>query len=109
MYQTRQSIPLHRRLLASISSYGATYKSVSLKTRIWSALTLRNIIILFWIYIFYWGERKVFRDAMHDCQWDKWEQWVCGLGLCPLNIHGGDVEKLNWRYSRKMPSHIAWL
>ncbi|WEW60009.1 hypothetical protein PRK78_005491 [Emydomyces testavorans] len=37
--------------------------------------SLRNALIGLWIVTMWWGERKVFRDAVEECGWEKWESW----------------------------------
>lgn len=34
-------------------------------------------LIVIWFVVLYWGEVKVFNDAVDDCSWENWEQWVC--------------------------------
>ena len=75
----RTTTPIHRRLrplLARISPFAGSKHHVPIKRRIWRALTLRNVLILSWMVLLYWGERTVFRSSVQDCQWDSWENWV---------------------------------
>lgn len=88
-------MPLHRRILAS------ALQTAPSTQRIWNALTLRNLIVLVWAYVLYWGERKVYRDSLEECQWDKWEQWVRAnqsITIMPISELGGGQSGvlLNW-------------
>ncbi|EAS28836.3 manganese ion homeostasis [Coccidioides immitis RS] len=37
--------------------------------------SVRNALIALWILTLWWGERKVFRDAVGKCEWTNWEKW----------------------------------
>ncbi|KAG5288625.1 cell division control protein [Histoplasma capsulatum G186AR] len=37
--------------------------------------SLQNILILLWAVTLWWGERRVFRDSVRECEWAAWEQW----------------------------------
>ncbi|OJD14821.1 hypothetical protein AJ78_04877 [Emergomyces pasteurianus Ep9510] len=37
--------------------------------------SLQNILILLWVVTLWWGERKVFRDSVRECEWAGWERW----------------------------------
>ena len=37
---------------------------------------LPTLFVLVWLFVLYWGERKLFNDSIDACQWDKWENWV---------------------------------
>ncbi|EEP82837.1 conserved hypothetical protein [Uncinocarpus reesii 1704] len=38
-------------------------------------VSLQNVLIGLWIMTLWWGERKVFRDAVEECAWSEWEKW----------------------------------
>src|SRR5215471_4508937 len=68
------------------------------------ALSLRSVLILLWVFTLWWGERRVFRDSVDGCRWEKWERWVCDI-LSPcvpfperksLYLHGGEKQN-KWR------------
>ena len=43
--------------------------------------TLVNALVLLWWVVLYWGERGIFNSAVDSCSWDRWENWVCHIGL----------------------------
>ncbi|KAL7268138.1 hypothetical protein RUND412_009250 [Rhizina undulata] len=38
-------------------------------------VNVTNFVRVLWIMLVYWGERKIFEDAMEACQWENWERW----------------------------------
>lgn len=52
--------------------------------------SLQNILILLWVVTLWWGERKVFRDSVRECEWAGWERWVCLWFLLTL------IVAINW-------------
>ncbi len=36
-----------------------------------------NGFVLLWIALLWWGERLVFKQSIHRCDWSTWERWVC--------------------------------
>lgn len=40
-------------------------------------VTIANALILFWVWILWWGERTVFQESLEGCSWGEWEKWVC--------------------------------
>ncbi|KZF25310.1 hypothetical protein L228DRAFT_244116 [Xylona heveae TC161] len=57
-------------------------QSVSRKARNrWNVrrhLSLRNALVLLWVIVLWWGERRVFRESFQACQWSSWERWPPG-------------------------------
>ena len=39
-------------------------------------LTLPHVLVLVWVLLLLWGERWVFRSAVEECGWGRWERWV---------------------------------
>ena len=42
-------------------------------------------LVLIWLLVLWWGERRVFKSSIEGCQWDLWEAWVChqnAFSLC---------------------------
>lgn len=38
--------------------------------------TLCNAMVLLWVWMLWWGERRVFEDSLQGCSWGDWETWV---------------------------------
>ena len=47
-------------------------------------VTVVNLVILFWVWTLWWGERAVFQESLEGCRWGNWEKWVS----CPLLYMG---------------------
>ncbi|KAL2399711.1 Cell division control protein 1 [Exophiala dermatitidis] len=43
-----------------------------IKRRLWS---LPSALVLLWIVVLFWGERRVFQRSTAQCLWHKWESW----------------------------------
>jgi hypothetical protein len=46
----------------------------SIKTRL---LSIPAALVVFWIFVLLWGERRVFEQSVRQCLWHQWESWVC--------------------------------
>ena len=58
-----------------------------LRRRRWSfrrLFTLVNVLVVVWWAVVYWGERRVFSNAVESCNWDSWEDWVCLFCVAPI-------------------------
>jgi len=42
-------------------------------------VTVANMLILFWVWTLWWGERTVFQESLGGCGWGEWEKWVSVL------------------------------
>ncbi|KAK9462464.1 Metallo-dependent phosphatase-like protein [Lipomyces oligophaga] len=40
--------------------------------------TLTNVLCVIWGYTLHWGERRVIRNAIRSCDWERWERWPEG-------------------------------
>lgn len=51
-----------------------------LKTVVWGlcrrGLTVVNLVVLLWVWVLWWGERRVFGETLGGCGWGDWEEWV---------------------------------
>jgi len=47
-------------------------------------LRIHTLLILFWIWLVYWGERTSFNQSIEKCHWKYWEQWVRRVPLSRL-------------------------
>ncbi|MCJ1384864.1 hypothetical protein MMC17_007982 [Xylographa soralifera] len=36
-------------------------------------------LVLIWVLVLWWGERRVFENSIKSCQWDSWEAWPSGV------------------------------
>ncbi|KAI9834904.1 MAG: hypothetical protein M1838_005447, partial [Thelocarpon superellum] len=43
-----------------------------------SVVNLPNALAVCWILLLWWGERTVFRSAIDECHWNRWERWAPG-------------------------------
>lgn len=43
------------------------------KTRVF---TMANVLVVLWLWMLWWGERRVFEDSLEGCAWGEWETWV---------------------------------
>ncbi|KAL2444703.1 Cell division control protein 1 [Exophiala dermatitidis] len=43
-----------------------------IKRRLWS---LPSALVLLWIFVLFWGERRVFQRSAAQCLWHQWESW----------------------------------
>ncbi|KAI9813357.1 MAG: hypothetical protein M1832_006315 [Thelocarpon impressellum] len=41
-------------------------------------VNIPNVVILAWLILLWWGERRVFASSVEDCHWKKWERWPPG-------------------------------
>ena len=39
-------------------------------------LTLSTALVLLWICVLVWGERRIFEQSVAQCLWQQWESWV---------------------------------
>lgn len=43
--------------------------------------SVANGLVLLWVWVLWWGERRVFWDSVEMCGWGGWERWVSCLFL----------------------------
>ncbi|KAI1959288.1 hypothetical protein LOZ58_004559 [Ophidiomyces ophidiicola] len=66
---------------AVAAAYSRERRRVKHKRGGWALALLRllfslpTLMIGMWFVTLWWGERTVFRDAVDECVWDKWEKW----------------------------------
>lgn len=39
-------------------------------------LSFPHLIVVFWVFLFLWGEHWIFATKVRSCDWDHWEDWV---------------------------------
>lgn len=64
---------LHQQTRAVVSSGVRTGGMRRLLRR---TVTLANGLVVLWVWMLWWGERRVFEDSLEGCAWDQWETWV---------------------------------
>lgn len=60
------------------------------KTRVF---TMANVLIVLWVWMLWWGERRVFEDSLEGCAWGEWETWVSLSLPLKLNKYKGEKER----------------
>lgn len=77
---TRQALRVARAFFLYRVKPGVERSGHKLKNRNWtlrSFLTLTNVLVAFWFYTLYSGERTQFNATVNSCRWEEWERWVC--------------------------------
>lgn len=76
---TRQALRVARAFFLYRVKPGVERSGHKLKNRNWtlrSFLTLTNVLVAFWFYTLYSGERTQFNATVNSCRWEEWERWA---------------------------------
>lgn len=58
----------------------ATHRRSQRPRQLWNIRRLLTVpygLIVLWMVLIWWGERRVFQQRIDECDWNTWEHWVC--------------------------------